>query len=62
MTASREVILSAGAFNSPQLLKLSGIGSVQELSRHGIRTIVDLPGVGENLQDRYEVGSSPNRP
>jgi choline dehydrogenase len=56
MTASREVILSAGAFNSPQLLKLSGIGPVQELSRHGIRTIVDLPGVGENLQDRYEVG------
>ncbi len=56
MTASREVILAAGAFNSPQLLKLSGIGPVQELSRHGIRTIVDLPGVGENLQDRYEVG------
>ena len=56
MTASREVILSAGAFNSPQLLKLSGIGPAQELSRHGIRTIVDLPGVGENLQDRYEVG------
>jgi choline dehydrogenase len=56
MTARREVILSAGAFNSPQLLKLSGIGPVQELSRHGIPTIVDLPGVGENLQDRYELG------
>lgn len=56
MTANREVILSAGAFNSPQLLKLSGIGPAEELSRHGIRTIVDLPGVGENLQDRYEVG------
>ncbi|HUQ88460.1 MAG TPA: GMC family oxidoreductase [Vicinamibacterales bacterium] len=56
MTASREVIVSAGAFNSPQLLKLSGIGPAEELARHGIRTIVDLPGVGENLQDRYEVG------
>jgi choline dehydrogenase-like flavoprotein len=56
MTASREVILAAGAFNSPQLLKLSGVGPAQELAAHGIRTIVDLPGVGENLQDRYEVG------
>ena len=56
MTASREVILAAGAFNSPQLLKLSGIGPEQELARHGIPTLVDLPGVGENLQDRYEVG------
>ena len=56
MTASREVILAAGAFNSPQLLKLSGIGPAEELERHGIATIVDLPGVGENLQDRYEVG------
>ena len=54
--ASREVILSAGAFNSPQLLKLSGIGPKEELKRLGIDVIVDLPGVGENLQDRYEVG------
>jgi choline dehydrogenase len=56
MSATREVILAAGAFNSPQLLKLSGIGPKDELARHGIATIVDLPGVGENLQDRYEVG------
>ncbi|MBV9301668.1 MAG: GMC family oxidoreductase [Acidobacteriaceae bacterium] len=52
----REVILAAGAFNSPQLLKLSGIGPCAELSAFGIPVIVDLPGVGENLQDRYEIG------
>ncbi|MCB1723141.1 MAG: GMC family oxidoreductase N-terminal domain-containing protein [Chromatiaceae bacterium] len=53
--ARREVILCAGAFNTPQLLKLSGIGPRAELERHGIPLRVDLPGVGENLQDRYEV-------
>lgn len=54
--ASREVILCGGAFNTPQLLMLSGIGDATELARHGIATRVDLPGVGRNLQDRYEVG------
>lgn len=54
--ASREVILSGGAFNSPQLLMLSGIGPRDELEKHGIPVEVDLPGVGANLQDRYEVG------
>ena len=54
--ATREVILAGGAFNTPQLLKLSGIGPRAELERFGIRCRVDLPGVGENLQDRYEVG------
>ena len=49
------MILCAGAFNTPQLLKLSGIGPRQELERHGIPVKVELPGVGENLQDRYEV-------
>ena len=53
---SREVILSGGAFNSPQLLKLSGVGPRAELEEHGIPVRVDLPGVGANLQDRYEVG------
>lgn len=53
--ARREVILAAGAFNTPQLLKLSGIGPADELRRFGIDVVVDLPGVGENLQDRYEV-------
>jgi choline dehydrogenase len=50
------VILSAGAFNTPQLLKLSGIGPKEELERLSIPVLLDLPGVGENLQDRYEVG------
>jgi len=54
--AKREVILAAGAFNTPQILKLSGIGPREELTQHGIEVRVDLPGVGENLQDRYEVG------
>ncbi|PHH50242.1 Oxygen-dependent choline dehydrogenase [Ceratocystis fimbriata CBS 114723] len=52
--ASKEVIISAGTFNTPQLLKLSGIGPKQELASFGINTLVDLPGVGENMQDRYE--------
>jgi choline dehydrogenase len=54
--ASREVILSAGAFNTPQLLMLSGIGPAADLARVGIPVRIDLPGVGRNLQDRYEVG------
>jgi len=54
--ASREVVLCGGAFNTPQLLMLSGIGPREELERHGIPVRVDLPGVGRNLQDRYEVG------
>ena len=54
--AKREVIISGGAFNTPQLLMLSGIGPKEELQRHGIPVNIDLPGVGKNLQDRYEVG------
>jgi choline dehydrogenase len=54
--ASREVILSGGAFNSPQLLMLSGIGPAETLRKHGIPLRADLPGVGKNLQDRYEIG------
>jgi choline dehydrogenase-like flavoprotein len=53
---SREVILAGGAFNTPQLLMLSGIGPKAELERHKITVRVDLPGIGTNLQDRYEVG------
>lgn len=52
--ASREVILAAGAFNTPQLLKLSGVGPKSELESFGIPVLVDLPGVGTNMQDRYE--------
>ena len=54
--AKREVILSAGAYITPQLLMLSGIGPRDELTRHNIATRIHLPGVGKNLQDRYEVG------
>ncbi len=53
--ATREVILSAGAFNTPQLLMLSGVGAKEELGQFDIPVKVDLPGVGKNLQDRYEV-------
>ena len=52
--ASAEIILAAGTFNSPQLLMLSGIGEDAQLAKHGIPSVVSLPGVGENLQDRYE--------
>ncbi|KAH8680819.1 hypothetical protein BX600DRAFT_520041 [Xylariales sp. PMI_506] len=51
---SGEVIISAGAFNSPQILKLSGIGAAAELAGFGIPIVADLPGVGTNMQDRYE--------
>ncbi len=53
--ATREVILAGGAFNTPQLLMLSGIGPADHLRALGIKPTVDLPGVGGNLQDRYEV-------
>ncbi len=53
--ARREVVLCGGAFNTPQLLMLSGVGPAAELQRHGVDVRVDLAGVGSNLQDRYEV-------
>lgn len=56
VTASREVILAGGAFNSPQLLMLSGIGDKAQLDKFKIPVKIHLPGVGKNLQDRYEVG------
>ncbi|KAF7125863.1 hypothetical protein CNMCM5793_002156 [Aspergillus hiratsukae] len=56
VNAAKEVILAAGTFNTPQLLKLSGIGPKEELSKWNITALVDLPGVGTNLQDRYETG------
>src|SRR5690606_2915435 len=52
--AEREVILAAGAIQSPQLLQLSGIGPAGLLQQHGILVIVDAPEVGENLKDHYQ--------
>src|SRR5205807_10176314 len=56
VSASREIILAAGAFNTPQLLMLSGIGPAAHLRQMGVEEIiVDRPEVGGNLQDRYEI-------
>lgn len=55
VNATKEVIISAGTFNTPQLLKLSGIGPKEELDKFGIPVVKDAPGVGTNMQDRYEV-------
>ncbi len=57
-TARKEVLLSAGAFQSPQLLMLSGIGPADELKRAGIALKKELPGVGQNLQDHIFTGVS----
>lgn len=56
ITARREIILSAGALQTPQLLQLSGIGPAALLRQNGIDVIHDLPGVGENLMDHVHVG------
>jgi choline dehydrogenase len=52
--AAREVILAAGALQSPQLLQLSGVGPAPLLGEHGIPVVADRPGVGENLQDHLQ--------
>lgn len=54
VSATREVIISGGTYNTPQLLKLSGVGPRAELESFEIPVVVDLPGVGTNMQDRYE--------
>ena len=53
--AEKEVILCGGAINSPQVLMLSGIGAAGHLREHGIPVVIDLPGVGQNLQDHLDV-------
>ncbi|MCX5516740.1 hypothetical protein C3941_17865 [Kaistia algarum] len=53
--AGQEVILCSGSYVSPKMLMLSGIGPAAELEKHGIKVRVDLPGVGQNLQDHHEV-------
>ena len=57
-----EVLLSAGAFGSPQLLMLSGIGPAAHLAEHGIQVVHELPGVGENLHDHPDVVMVVNAP
>ncbi len=52
--AGREIILCGGAFNSPQLLMLSGVGPEGEIRRHGLEMVHELPGVGQNLQDHVD--------
>ena len=53
--ANNEIILTAGAYISPKILMLSGVGDENELSKHNIKTICNLKGVGKNLQDHHEV-------
>lgn len=55
MYAEREVLLAAGCYNTPKLLMLSGIGPVKHLHELGIDVRLDMPGIGENLQDHHEV-------
>jgi len=55
VSAKREVLLCAGAVQSPHILQLSGIGDAEQLAAAGIRPVHDLPGVGENLQDHLDV-------
>jgi choline dehydrogenase-like flavoprotein len=54
INVNRDVVLSAGAINSPKILMESGIGNAQELRQQGIKPVVDLPGVGKNLQDHID--------
>uniref|UniRef100_A0A0B7K873 Glucose-methanol-choline oxidoreductase N-terminal domain-containing protein n=2 Tax=Bionectria ochroleuca TaxID=29856 RepID=A0A0B7K873_BIOOC len=54
--ARKEVIVAGGAFNTPQILKLSGVGPREELEKFNISVVADVPAVGTNLQDNYETG------
>ena len=60
--ASREVLLCAGALQSPQILMLSGIGAATQLQQHDIAVVHDLPGVGENLHDHIDIVQVVNAP
>jgi choline dehydrogenase len=53
--ARKEILVSSGAYNSPQLLQLSGVGPADLLRRHGIEVVLDAPGVGNDLQDHLQV-------
>lgn len=58
LRANKEILVTAGAIGSPKLLMLSGIGSQKHLSKHSIDIVVDLPGVGQNLQDHFDIDIS----
>jgi len=55
LRANKEIVISAGAYRTPQVLMLSGIGSATELKKHGIAQLVDLPEVGKNLHDHFGI-------
>ena len=57
VTAKQSVVLSAGAIGTPQILQLSGLGPAALLQQHGIAPVIDLPGVGANLQDHLQIRS-----
>jgi len=65
VSANREIVLSGGAINSPQILMLSGVGEAAQLSEHGIEVKKDAQGVGKNMQDhlqaRAEIPDVPRR-
>lgn len=64
ISVNKEVILSGGTYNTPQILKMSGVGPSAELSQFKIPVVLDSPGVGTNMQDRYEVtvvGEAPTK-
>lgn len=54
-TANKEVILAAGALQSPKILQLSGVGPSELLHQHAVETVVNLPGVGQNLQGMHSI-------
>jgi len=58
LNASKETIISVGAFQSPQLLMVSGIGPRQQLELHGIKILADRPGVGANMEDHLDLATT----
>ncbi|KXT01638.1 hypothetical protein AC578_8009 [Pseudocercospora eumusae] len=61
-TARKEVIMAGGSYNTVQTLKLSGVGPASELSKFGIKVIKNVPGLGKNMQDRYEIPVNARHP
>lgn len=61
-TARKEVIMAGGSYNTVQTLKLSGIGPASELNKFGIEVVKDVPGLGKNMQDRYEIPVNARHP